>query len=410
MLAQPRIPANYDESKVGSYTLPDPLVLGDGKPVRDAATWKQRRRPEILHLFEENVYGRSPGKPRDMSFEIFESDRRALDGKAVRKQVRIYFSANKNGPHEDLLLYLPANGARRVPVVLTLNFDGNQTVSADPAIHLGMVWDLKKKQSQEASPETRGSSSDFRGAVDKVLARGFGFATIYYCDIEPDLRDGLSFGVRPLFFRMGQLAPSPDDWGAIGAWSWGLSRALDYMETDLDIDAKRVAVMGHSRLGKTVLWAGAQDPRFAAVVSNCSGEGGASLSRRNYGETVRDLNRSFPYWFCANYLKFGEHVDQLPVDAHELIALIAPRPVYIGSAEEDQWADPKGMFLAAVAAGPVYRLLGKQGLETTEMPALNQPILHDIAFHIRGGKHEITAFDWDHYLEFLAIHLRPAMR
>jgi hypothetical protein len=343
-----------------------------------------------------------------MHFEVFESDRRALDGKAVRKQVRIYFSSNKNGPHEDLLLYLPANSARRVPVVLTMNFDGNQTVFADPAIHLGMVWDTRSKVSHEATEDTRGSSTDFRGAVDKVLAQGFGFATIYYCDIEPDFTGGMAFGVRPLFFRIGQFDPAPNDWGAIGAWGWGLSRALDYMETDLDIDAKKVALLGHSRLGKTVLWAGARDTRFAAVVANCSGEGGASLSRRNYGETVRDLNRSFPYWFCANYRKFGDHVDELPVDSHELIALMAPRPVYLGTAEEDKWGDPKGEFLAAVAAGPVYRLLGKRGLETAEMPELNQPILHDIAFHYRSGKHEITAFDWDHYLEFLAMHLRKS--
>src|SRR5581483_2978249 len=199
------------------------------------------------------------------------------------KQVRIYFSANKAGAHEDLLLYIPSGATRRVPAVLTLNFDGNQSVDPDPAIHLGMVWDWKTKASHEALASSRGSSTDFQGAVAKVLAKGFAFATIYYGDIEPDFKGGMEFGVRPLFFGMGQLNPAPDDWGAIAAWGWGLSRALDFLETDQQIDSHKVAIMGHSRLGKTVLWAGARDTRFAAVIANCSGEGGASLSRRNFG-------------------------------------------------------------------------------------------------------------------------------
>jgi hypothetical protein len=175
---------------------------------------------------------------------------------------------------------------------------------------------------------------------------------------------------------------------------------MDYLEKDKDVDAGRVAIMGHSRLGKTVLWAGATDQRFAMVLSSCSGEGGASLSRRDYGETIGNLVDRFPYWFCANYRKYADHADQLPVDMHELIALIAPRPVYITGAEEDRWADPKGEFLACVAAGPVYELLGAHGLGTDQMPPLNQPLIRTIGYHYRSGKHEVTAFDWEQFLTF----------
>jgi hypothetical protein len=242
--------------------------------------------------------------------------------------------------------------------------------------------------------------------VEKVVARGYAFATLCAQDLEPDFKGGYKEGIRELFLKPGQTEPAPDEWGAIGAWAFGLSRALDYLEKDKDVDAKRVAVMGHSRRGKTALWAGAQDTRFAMVLSNCSGRGGAGPWRRNYGETLRSMSRIFPYWFCPNLFTYVDRVDKLPVDADELIALIAPRPVYINSAVEDQWADPRGMFMAAVAAGPVYKLLGAEGLGTDRMPPVNQPIMHTIAFHIRDGKHAVTAYDWDQFLTFADLHLR----
>lgn len=397
--AQEKIPANYDEFKVGSYTLPEPLRLENGEPVTDPATWRDKRRPELIRLFEENVYGRSPGRPADMSWDVFDLDTNALAGTAVRKQVTIYFSKDKNGPQEDLLIYLPAASKAPVPVILSLNFSGNHTLVDDPAVKLANVWDRKTNLRHQASPDSRGKAKDFAGAVQKALAHGYGFVSIYYGDIEPDFKDGFPFGVR---------ASAPDDWGAIAAWGWGLSRALDYMETDRDIDAMRVAIFGMSRLGKTVLWAGARDTRFAMVLANCSGEGGASLARRNYGETVKHLNVNFPYQFAKSYQKYGDHVDQLPVDTHELIALIAPRYVYLGTGDQDQWGDPKGEFLAAVAAGPVYRLLGKQGLDTDKMPPLDRPIMHDIAFHTHTGKHEVLPWDWDQFLAFMEMHLGDA--
>ena len=387
---------NYDESKVGEYTLPDPLVFNDGTPVRSAQDWTNRRRAQILELFTTNVYGHGPAVPVTLRYKVADIDKHALGGKAIRTQATIWFSPDKDSPREDLLIYLPDGAKKPVPLILSLNFTGNHTVVNDPGIHLPIVWDEDTHQAHRAPEGSRGSSDQFQ--VEETLARGYGFATIYYQDIEPDFNGGRQYGIRPLF-------PTAD-WGAIGAWAYGLSRAMDYLEKDPDVDAHRVAVMGHSRLGKTALWAGALDRRFAMVLSSCSGEGGASLSRRNYGETIADLVRVFPYWFTSNYGQYAEHVDRLPVDMHELIALIAPRPVYVTGAEEDRWADPRGEFLACVAAGPVYRLLGAQGLGTDQMPSLNRPIMHTIGFHYRTGRHEVTTYDWEQFLKFADQHLR----
>jgi hypothetical protein len=395
---------NYDESKVGAYTLPDPLVFADGKPVRTAREWTDRRRGEILELFQTNVYGRNPKAPAKTEFEVFDAARGALGGKAIRKQVSIYFSSRKDESKEDLLIYIPAAAKKPPPVILSLNFSGNHAVIDDPAVKLPTLWDRKTGERRQATEESRGSDKGFD--VEKVLARGYAFATIYYQQIEPDFMGEHGSGIRRLFLPPGQTEPVPDAWGAIGAWASGLSRAMDYLEKDKEVDAKRVAVMGHSRLGKTALWAGALDPRFAMVLSSCSGAGGASLLRRNYGETARNLADVFPYWFCPRFREFADDPGKLPVDAHQLIALNAPRPVYVTAAEDDRWADPRGMFLACVAAGPVYRLLGAEDLGTDQMPALNQPILRTLAFHFRTGEHAVTAFDWDQFLAFADLHFR----
>lgn len=395
--------ANYDETKVGTYTLPDPLVFNDGKPVRTASDWQKRRR-ELLELFATNVYGHSPQPLNDIRYKVFDFDKNALNGKAVREQITIYFSPKDDGPREDLLIYIPANAKKPVPAILSLNFSGNQAVTNDPGVRLGTIWTRDKHERQPALDESRGHDHNFD--VDKVLSHGYAFATINYQDIEPDFNGGYQFGIRPLFAKTGQTEPAPDDWGSIGAWSYGLSRAMDYLQKDKAVDPKRVAIMGHSRLGKTVLWAGALDQRFAMVLSSCSGEGGASLARRNYGETIKSITDAYGYWFASNYKKYADDPNKLPVDTHELIALIAPRPVYITGAEDDRWADPKGEFLAGVAAGPVYKLFGKKDLGTGQMPPLNTPIMHTIGYHYRSGKHEVTEFDWDQFLAFADMHLR----
>ena len=254
---------NYDEAKVPPYTLPDPLVLASGEKVRDAQTWFKRRRPEILRLFETEVYGRAPGRPAAMSFEVTSVEKKALGGTAVRKEVSVYFTAKKaDGPKMDILIYTPAGATGPVPVFVGLNFRGNHTIHADPGITLSKEWMPDDKAAfivdHRATEQSRGTSAS-RWAVEKILERGYGVATIYCGDIDPDFHDVFQNGVHPLFYKGGQTEPAADEWGTIAAWAWGLSRAMDYLETDKSIDSKRVAVMGHSRLGKTSLWAGAVD-------------------------------------------------------------------------------------------------------------------------------------------------------
>ena len=412
--AQKTVSSNLDESKVGTYTLPDPLLSADGRKVVTTTQWTRERRPQLLHLFEAHVFGkvpvpRNPILPR---FLVKSEDQQALSGTAIRREVSIVFAEKPDGPRIDLLLYWPKNVglSTRVPAFLGMNFRGNHTIHPEPGIALSRRWmreNGKGVVNNQATESTRGTDSS-SWPVERIIARGYALATFYYGDIDPDYDDGFKNGIHPLFYQPGQARPAADEWGSIAAWSWGLSRALDYLETMPEIDPRKVVLMGHSRLGKATLWAGAEDPRFAIVVSVQSGCGGAALSRRIFGETVQQINTSFPHWFCTNFRRYNAHEDQLPVDQHELIALIAPRPILICSAEDDRHADPKGEFLAALAADPVYRLLGTDGLAATEMPRAtpNQLIKSTIGYHFRPGKHQVTIDDWDAMMGFADHHFK----
>ena len=396
----------YDEKKVPKYTLPDPLTLANGTKVTDAKAWPARR-GEILTIFQTQMYGKMPGAPKALAFKTLSVDAKALGGKAVRKQVAVTFMPGGKGPRMEVLIYLPTGVKRPVPLFVGMNFRGNHAIHTDPGIILARSWSRSGSQyvMKRASDTSRGSARS-RWPVEEILARGYGVATIYYGDIDPDFHDKFANGVHPLFYRKGQTKPAPDEWGSISAWAWGLSRALDYFETDDAIDARRVAVMGHSRLGKTSLWAGASDERFALVISNNSGCGGAALSKRCFGETVGRINRSFPHWFCGNFKQYSDNEAKLPFDQHMLVALVAPRPVLVCSAKDDRWADPRGEFLAAKGAHEVYRLLGTDGLGATKMPPLSKPVLSRIGYSIRPGKHGVMLSDWTVYMDFADKHMR----
>ena len=400
-------PGNYDESKIPAYTLPDPLVMADGSKVSTPEVWTSRRRPELLDIFARDIYGRTPQIRLPLRVTVDSTVNDALGGTAVRRQVTLRFAEGSDSPSMRLLLYLPAKAPRPVPVFLALNFQGNQAINADPGISLATTWLPDGNPgvvSHRATDASRGTEAA-RFPVAQILAKGYGLATAYYGDLDPDY-DNFDNGVHPLFYASGQKRPAPDQWGAIGAWAWGLSRALDYLETDGSVNARAVAVVGHSRLGKAALWAGAQDPRFAMVVSNESGCGGAALSKRIFGETVDAITRQFPHWFAGNFTRYANNEAALPVDQHELLALIAPRPLYVASAAGDQWADPRGEFLGAQGAEPVYRLLGRTGLGVEAMPPVDHPVGGTIGYHVRRGEHDLTAYDWEQFLTFANRHLR----
>jgi hypothetical protein len=384
--------SNYDEAKVGTYTLPDPLVLQNGEPVRTAEQWFKQRRPEIVKLYENEIYGRTPERAPRVTFTVTETDTNALEGVAIRKHIVGRLGDSTDAPTVNVFLYTPAKSKGPVPVLLHMMFFGS-----DPG-----------RTSVVGS--TNGGRPRFSesGPLTNILARGYGYAALRYTEFEGDSATNNLLRARKLALAPGQTKPGADEWGTISVWAWGASRVLDYLETEPAVDAKRVAVIGHSRLGKTALWVGAHDPRFALVYSSCAGEMGSSLARRDYGETVDDMAANFPWQFAGNLQKYSGHWNDMPVDAHMVIALSAPRPVFITGGTQDQWADPRGEFLAEVAAGPVYRLLGQKDLGETEGPPLDKPLITGaLGFHYHTGGHAITAADWQAFFDFAERHLKP---
>jgi hypothetical protein len=371
---------NYTESRVGTFELPDALAGTQGR-VRDPAGWAPRR-AEILELFRQHVYGRSPGKPDRLTFEEVERNDRAMDGAATLQRVAIVSSWQGRTHRFHLTLFLPRSARSalhaggRVPVLLLLN--NRPAVNADPS---------------------RTEKSGFWPA-EQVIARGFGIAALQVAELAPDNNETFRQGVIDTFEGSAAGPRAPDAWGALAAWAWGASRAMDYFETNAGVDAARVAVVGHSRGGKAALWAGAEDQRFAMVVSNESGESGAALSRRNFGETIARITTTFPYWFAANYRSFAARESSLPVDQHMLLSLIAPRALYVASADEDLWSDPRGEFMALAHTSPVFALWGEPAIAPEAMPPLEQPMRSGRrGYHIRRGPHNLTPYDWDRFVD-----------
>jgi hypothetical protein len=395
-------PVNYKEDSAGTYILPDVLTLLNGKNVSDTKTWMEKRRPEIVKLFEEQQFGKMPPRPADMHFDVFDKGTPAYGGKAIRKQVTVYFT--KDTSHKmDLLIYLPAKATKPSPLLLIINFSANSKAVDDPEVKQSDVWTREGKK----VPATQ-SGGFGKINIDTFVSQGIGIATVYYGDIEPDFKEGYQYGIRGYYLQPGQTYPAADEWGAISAWAWGLSRAMDYFETDKQIDAKRVALHGVSRLGKTVLWTGAHDIRFKLVIASCSGEGGAALSRRNYGEGINhmtDTSRYF-YQFAPNRHSYANDPNRSPVDAHMLVALMAPRPLLLQTGDTDYWSDPKGEFLAAVAAEPVYKLFSKKGPGTDVMPkAGDQSLLNTLGYYMHAGGHGTVPSDWPVFITFLKKYL-----
>ena len=399
-----RSDVNYDEAKVPEFTLPDPLVLQDGTSVTDAKTWTARRRPELLELFKQHVFGSMPPAKEIQRVEKAEVDTEAIGGIAIRTEVTLHFSDDDSIPPVNVLILVPKTKSDEpVPAFLGYNFEGNHTIHANSGIRLSTVWPRKAGGEPELADESKRGSKASRWQVEEILKRGYALVTIYYGDVDPDFHDEFKNGIHGLY---PEYQDRQDNWTSIGAWAWALSRTLDYLETEANIDASKVAVFGHSRLGKTSLWAGATDERFAMVISNNSGCGGAALARRRYGETVSIINNAFPHWFCTGHKQYSDNEDALPVDHHQLVSLIAPRPVYVASAKEDRWADPRGEFLSCLGADPVFRLLGTEGLPAKEWPDVHSPAHGQIGYHIRAGKHDVTKYDWVQYLDFADKHFR----
>lgn len=395
--------------------LPNVLTMSDGHRVHTPTQW-QKHRADLLRLFTQQMYGQIPPRPKAMRFLVVDDTRNALGGTATRKQVTVLLDGRADGPSLHLLLYIPNTAlgrGQRPPVIVGLNFWGNETVNADPGILISKRWvesgknpwvDLSCVQNHRATAACRGINAS-QWPLQTILQRGYALATVYRGDIDRDTKDGYNDSLRADYPKLQQRA---DNFSTIGAWAWALSRILDYLETDPNVDAKKAIVFGWSRLGKAALWAGVTDQRFAMVISNESGAGGAKLFRRDVGETIRDLNTKFPYWFCNNFKQFNGRDAALPFDQHMVLAMIAPRPLYIASAIDNRGADPEGEFLAAVAADPVYRLLGTSGLPTKQWPPVNHPVTGQIGYHVRSGGHDVTPYDWAQFLNFADMHLKPA--
>jgi hypothetical protein len=385
--------------------LPDPLAMFNGQRIATPDEWRQKRRPELTALFEFYMYGRAPAPPDNLRSKVDRTDANYFGGKATKKEVSI--SCGPAGtPEIHLLVVVPNRRARRAPLFLGTNFHGNHTLVDDPLVALPVTWMPEHTPGavdHRATDAGRGTEINVWN-LEKSIDRGYGVATFYCGDVDPDKPD-FTDGVHPYYFEAGRTEPGPHEWGTIAAWAWGISRAVDYLVTDADVDPQRIAVVGHSRLGKTALLAAAMDDRIAMAIPLQAGCGGTAPSRGRVGESVKQINDRFPHWFCATFKEFNEQVERLPFDQHSLVALVAPRPVLFANAVEDEWANPAGQFEVLKAADPVYRLLSVDGLGSADhMPDTRKLVGERLGYFIRPGKHSMTLEDWQTFWDFADKH------
>ena len=370
-------------------TLPDALTMADGTAVTTEDQFDARR-AEILSLFEEHVYGFMPKEGYLTSFDVVEESE-VMNGTAIRKQINITVTTAYGSSDARMLLYIPklAEG-EAAPVILGLNSNGNHAVLDDAGILPSLTTDTQDGTWEES----RGAKAE-RWNIEASLARGYAVATVYANDFAPDSSKTYQSRIISLF--------PGEEFKAVGAWAFGLSRAVDYLMKDPSIDTSHIAVIGHSRLGKAAVWAGANDSRIGMVISNDSGNTGASLSRGNHGETVRSINLAFPHWFSSQYGQYGGKENTLPVDQNLLLACIAPRKLYVASAESDLWADPQGAWNSLMHATNAFALHGLEVLPQNDaQPAVDSPAwCASMGYHVRSGWHDVTAADWNFYLEYM---------
>jgi len=380
----------YDESKLPPYDLPPLLTTSSGQSVETPEAWMEQRRPEILSLFANLIYGRvpAPAKPIEVSYEVVLEDKGFMDGMATRKDVKIHLENTKGRMSMHFLVFVPNNAQKPVPAFFKHSFNNTQSDDFD------------------ASSSRPGFLKN-GWPLGELFERGYGFCAVYQQDLVRHNEVEFLHSIHKLFYPEGQSFPKSHEWGVLSACAWGASRAMDYLETDPAIDHSRIAIMGHSKMGKATLWTAAQDERFALAISAQSGCAGAALWRRKSGETLKKMVTRFPYWLCRNAWKFVEQEDDLPVDQHMLLACIAPRPVYVHSSTDDTWADSRGEYLSAYHASEVYQLLGKKALESSKLPEVGKPIIKShVGYHIREGGHSIEMYDWQRFMDFADYHLQ----
>lgn len=372
--------AHYDEEKVPDYTLPEILETVSGEPVKTINEWKYQRRPEIVNIFAEHVYGQLPRQFDSIEFNVVSENTMAMEGSATAKEVDITITREGNSLTIRLNLLIPNAVDKPVPVTVLINHRG--------ADYMDITREVKK---------------DYWPA-ETILQRGYAAAVFSVWDVSDDDPDTFSEDLLETLYP--EQLEQDNGMRGLSAWAWGAMRIMDYFETDNDLDHTKSMLVGHSRTGKAALWTSANDERWAITVANESGAGGAALSKRKFGETVEIINNGFPYWFTPNYEKFNQNESEMPFDQHMLVASMAPRGVYITAAEDDEWADPKGMYLSLLHASDVYEKIYGISVPLSErMPAINNPTDNPYAaYHIRDGEHDLNLYDWEQFLNFADRH------